>query len=165
MCTKTSAFYSPFVFKCPVTLTANGECFPAVPQPNYFLTTDTMWHEMNLSTEFRSPSVFKYTIHFLCVNDQREAQFLYNQFYSTVFWLLYMFRMNLVVLMLCSWWWTTRFVRNMYSRQKLWNKIDYKNCASRWSLKHCNMMHGTHNVLFSICGHYSSLFLSLNLFP
>ena len=29
--------------------------------------------------------------------------------------------------------------------KKLWNKIDYKNCASRWSLIHCNMMHGTHN--------------------
>ena len=25
-------------------------------------------------------------------------------------------------------------------------KIDYKNCVSRWSLTHCNMMHGTHNV-------------------
>ena len=25
-------------------------------------------------------------------------------------------------------------------------KIDYKNCTSRWSLTHCNMMHGTHNV-------------------
>ena len=25
-------------------------------------------------------------------------------------------------------------------------KIDYKNCASRWSLTHCNMMRGTHNV-------------------
>ena len=25
-------------------------------------------------------------------------------------------------------------------------KIDYKNCASRWSLTHCNMMHGAHNV-------------------
>ena len=25
-------------------------------------------------------------------------------------------------------------------------KIDYKNCASRWLLTHCNMMHGTHNV-------------------
>ena len=25
-------------------------------------------------------------------------------------------------------------------------KIDYKNCASRWSVTHCNMMHGTHNV-------------------
>ena len=25
-------------------------------------------------------------------------------------------------------------------------KIDYKNCASRWSLTHSNMMHGTHNV-------------------
>ena len=25
-------------------------------------------------------------------------------------------------------------------------KIDYKNCASRWSLTHCNMMYGTHNV-------------------
>ena len=30
--------------------------------------------------------------------------------------------------------------------KKLWNKIDYKNCASRWSLTQCNMMHGTHNV-------------------
>ena len=25
-------------------------------------------------------------------------------------------------------------------------KNDYKNCASRWSLTHYNMMHGTHNV-------------------
>ena len=25
-------------------------------------------------------------------------------------------------------------------------KTDYKNCASRWSLTHCSMMHGTHNV-------------------
>ena len=32
--------------------------------------------------------------------------------------------------------------------KKLWNKkkSDYKNCASRWSLTHCNMMNGTHNV-------------------
>ena len=25
-------------------------------------------------------------------------------------------------------------------------KTDYTNCASRWSLTHCNKMHGTHNV-------------------
>ena len=25
-------------------------------------------------------------------------------------------------------------------------KIMYKNCASRWSSAHCNMMHGTYNV-------------------
>ena len=25
-------------------------------------------------------------------------------------------------------------------------KIDYKTSASRWSLTHCNMMHGTHNA-------------------
>ena len=49
-------------------------------------------------------------------------------------------------IMPCSWWWTSRFVRNMQSRQKLWNKTDYKNCASRWLLTHCNMMHGTHNA-------------------
>ena len=24
--------------------------------------------------------------------------------------------------------------------------MDYKNCASRWLLTHCNMMYGTHNV-------------------
>ena len=30
--------------------------------------------------------------------------------------------------------------------KKLWNKFDYKNCGSRWSLTHCNMMHGRHNV-------------------
>ena len=30
--------------------------------------------------------------------------------------------------------------------KKLWNKTDYKNCASRWLLTHCNMMHGTYNV-------------------
>ena len=103
----------------------------------------------------------------------------HNQFYSTVFCLLYMFRTNLVVhhqetgiiycttqynrynraystfvpncviqyIMPCSWWWTTKFFRNMHSRQKkLWNKIDCENCASRWSLTRCNMMHGTHNV-------------------
>ena len=39
----------------------------------------------------------------------------------------------------CSWW------------QKKWNKIDYKNCASRWSLTHCNMMHGTYNVTLTHC--------------
>ena len=38
-------------------------------------------------------------------------------------------------IMPCCWWWTTRFVRNIYSRQKNCGiKIDYKNCASRWSL-------------------------------
>ena len=72
----------------------------------------------------------------------------YNQFYSTFFCLLYMFRKNLVVhhqehsiiycntqynrynratnctvcviqyIMPCSWWWTTGFFRNMQSRQK-----------------------------------------------
>ena len=37
----------------------------------------------------------------------------------------------------CSWWWTTRFFRNMYSRQKNCGiKIDYMNCTSRWSLTH-----------------------------
>ena len=52
-------------------------------------------------------------------------------------------------IMPCCWWWTTRFVRNMQSRQKNCGiKIDYKNCASRWSLTHCNMMHGTYNVKF-----------------
>ena len=30
--------------------------------------------------------------------------------------------------------------------KKLWNKIDYKNCASRWSLTNCNVMRGTHSV-------------------
>ena len=30
------------------------------------------------------------------------------------------------------------------THKKLWNKMDYKNCASHWSLTHCNMMHGTH---------------------
>ena len=25
-------------------------------------------------------------------------------------------------------------------------KIDYKNCTSRWSLTHYNMMHGIHNI-------------------
>ena len=71
-----------------------------------------------------------------------------------------MFRKNLIVhhkehgiiycitqyIIPCSWWWTTRFVRNMQSRQKLWNEIDYKKCGSRCSLTHCNMMHGTYNV-------------------
>ena len=50
-------------------------------------------------------------------------------------------------IMWCSWWRTTKFVRNMQSRQKNCGiKMDCKNCASRWSLTHCNMMHGTHNV-------------------
>jgi hypothetical protein len=31
-------------------------------------------------------------------------------------------------------------------KKKLWDKIDYKNCASRWSFTHSNMMHGTYNV-------------------
>ena len=39
-------------------------------------------------------------------------------------------------IILCSWLWTIRFVPNMYSRRKMWNKVDYKNCASR-SLTHC----------------------------
>jgi hypothetical protein len=30
-------------------------------------------------------------------------------------------------------------------------KIVYKNCASRWSSTHCNMMHGTHNVTLTHC--------------
>ena len=34
-------------------------------------------------------------------------------------------------------------------QKKIWNKIDYKNCASRWSLTHSNMMRGTHNVKIS----------------
>jgi hypothetical protein len=34
----------------------------------------------------------------------------------------------------------SRFVRNVYSRQKLWNKIDYKNCTSRWSLTHRSIL-------------------------
>ena len=29
-------------------------------------------------------------------------------------------------------------------------KTDHKNCASRWSLTHCNMMHGTHKTKYSI---------------
>ena len=71
-----------------------------------------------------------------------ETHNSYTQFYYTVFCLLYMFWTNLVVhhqehgiiyctaqfgttvycaiqyIVPCSWWWTTRFVRNMYSRQK-----------------------------------------------
>ena len=40
------------------------------------------------------------------------------------------------------------WIRSKHVEQtKNWGiKIDYKNCASRWSLTHCNMMHGTHNV-------------------
>ena len=30
-------------------------------------------------------------------------------------------------------------------------EINYKNCASRWSLTHCNMMHSTHNVTLTHC--------------
>ena len=36
-------------------------------------------------------------------------------------------------------------------------KIDYKNCASCWSLTHCNMMHGTHNIKLNT--------LYINIFP
>ena len=39
-------------------------------------------------------------------------------------------------------------------------KIDYKNCASHWSLTNCNMMHGTHNFKPKACK-----FLRLNLPP
>ena len=80
----------------------------------------------------------------------------YNQFYSTIFCLLYMFRTNLVVhhqkhgIIYCI----TQY--NRYNRayshapdderldsfetcradKKLWYKIDHKNCPSRWPLTH-----------------------------
>ena len=40
------------------------------------------------------------------------------------------------------------YIRSKHVEQtkKCGTKIDYKNCASRWSLTHCNMMQGTHNV-------------------
>jgi hypothetical protein len=44
---------------------------------------------------------------------------------------------------------------------KLWNKIDYKNCASRWLLTRCNMMHSTHNVKFKQVATYTQ-FVKLN---
>ena len=46
-------------------------------------------------------------------------------------------------------------IRSKHVEQKLWNKIDYKNCASHWLLTHCNMMHGAHNVKLSpmFCQH------------
>ena len=47
----------------------------------------------------------------------------YNQFYSTVFCLLYMFRTNLVI-------------HHQEQTKNCGIKIDYKNCASRWSLTH-----------------------------
>ena len=34
--------------------------------------------------------------------------------------------------------------------KKLWNEIDYKNCASRWLLTHYNMIHSAHNVTLII---------------
>ena len=47
-----------------------------------------------------------------------------------------------VLLMMNDW------IRSKHVEQakNFWIKIDYKNCASRWSLTYCNMMHGTHNV-------------------
>ena len=103
-------------------------------------------------------------IHVLMTNKMHNS---YNQFYSTVFCLLYMFRTNLVVhrqehsIIYCTD--CTRLYNTVYyavlliderldsfvtcrADKKLWNKIDYKNCASRRSLTHCNMMHSTHNV-------------------
>ena len=54
-------------------------------------------------------------------------------------WSARLYRLYCVIqyIMPCSWWWKTRFVRNMLSRHKTieW-KIDYKNCASRWSLQY-----------------------------
>jgi len=83
-----------------------------------------------------------------------------NNFLFHRFSLLYMFRTNLLVhhqehciincviqyITLCSWWWTSKFFRNMYSKEEQWNKIDYKNFASRWSSTHYNMLHRTHKA-------------------
>ena len=41
------------------------------------------------------------------------------------------------------------YIRSKHAEQTKKNcgiKVDHKNCASRWSLTRCNMMHGTHNV-------------------
>ena len=105
---------------------------------------------------------YYYYYYVLMTNEMHNS---YNKFlFHSFFGLLYMFRTNLVVhhqehgimyrlycvtqyILPCSWSWTTRFVRNTQSWQKNCGiKIDYKNCKFRWSLTHCNMMHGTHNV-------------------
>ena len=49
----------------------------------------------------------------------------------------------------CSWRWTTRFVRNMYSKAKRWNKrIINNNCASRWLSTRCLLLFF---VSFCVC--------------
>ena len=59
-------------------------------------------------------------------------------------------------IMPCSRLWRTRLVSKHVEQTKNCGiKVDYKNCASRWSLIHCNMMRGTHSVKF-----FSSLCLS-----
>ena len=49
-------------------------------------------------------------------------------------------------IMQCSWWWTSNSFETCRARKNCGIKIIYKNCASRWSSTHCNMMHGTYNV-------------------
>ena len=96
-----------------------------------------------------------------------EMHKFYNQILFHSFCLLYMFRKNLVghhqehsiiycitqfgtidtiyyaVLLMMNDWIHQKHVEQT---KNCGIKIDYKNCASRWSLTHCNMMHGTHNV-------------------
>ena len=46
----------------------------------------------------------------------------------------------------CSWWWTSNSLETCRERKYGGIKIIYKNCESRWSSTHCNMMHGAYNV-------------------
>jgi hypothetical protein len=47
----------------------------------------------------------------------------------------------------------TEYIHSKYVEQtkNCGIKIDYKNCAFRWSLTHRNMMHGTHKVTLTHC--------------
>ena len=87
-----------------------------------------------------------------CVTDQ-EMHNSYNQFYSTVFCLLYMFRTNLVVhhqergKIYCI----TQF--GLVQSVQSCCKHDCTDCTKLcWLLTHCNMVHGTHNV--KLCVQY-----------
>ena len=47
----------------------------------------------------------------------------------------------------CCWWWTRNSFETCIARKNGGiKKIIYKNCASRWSFTHWNMMHGSYNV-------------------
>ena len=73
----------------------------------------------------------------------------YNRAYSTI--------VPIVPILLCNTvYYTVLLMMNYQIRSKHVDqikncgiKIDYKNCAFRWPLTHCNMMHGTHNAKLS----------------